>query len=323
MSVLIFTENWEGQFKKMTYELVSYASAVAEMMNIPLVAVSIGNVEESELNKLATYGADKIVTVADNRIKGLDAKAYTSIIAQVAEKEATKLLVFTNNNAGRALAPRLSARLKAGLTSVVLALPESVEPFIIRKKVYSGKASARVKINSEIKVLTLSVNSHEISENPKPVNTETFAAYLQDGDFNINILETNKVTGKLLLTDAELVVSGGRGLKGPENWNLVLDLAEALGAGTACSRPVADEGWRPHEEHTGQTGKVIAPNLYIAAGISGAIQHLAGISGTKCLVAVNKDPEAPIFEAADYGIVGDVMEVLPKLTEAVNKLKNS
>jgi len=319
MSVLVFTENWDGKFKKVSFELVSYASKIAEMLNTQTVALSIGNVQDDELNSLGKYGADKIVSVKNDKLNILDNQAYTSVIAQVAEKENAKVVVIAQNNMGKALAPRLSVKLKAGLGAGVSKLPSSVEPFTIFKKVYSGKAYSNVVIKSDVKILTLAQNSFEFEENPKSPAVETFEPNV--GEIKTNVADVEKQTGKLLLTDAEIVVSGGRGMKSADNWGPIEELADILGAATACSRPVSDEGWRPHGEHTGQTGKIIAPNLYIAAGISGAIQHLAGISGSKCIVAINTDKDAPIFEAADYGIVGDASKVLPELIQAVKEIK--
>ncbi|MFP4024937.1 MAG: electron transfer flavoprotein subunit alpha/FixB family protein [Thiohalospira sp.] len=318
MSVLVFTENWDGKFKKLSFELVSYANKVAEMLNTQTVALSIGDVQDDELKKLSNYGADKVVSVNNDKFKVLDNQAYTSVIAQTAEKEGAKVVVIAHNNMGKALAPRLSVKLKAGVGSAVTKLPSSVEPFTIYKKVFSGKAFANVVIKSDVKILTLAQNSFEIIEKAKDAVIEQFDA--QVGDIKTKVKDVQKQTGKLLLTDAEIVVSGGRGMKSPENWAPVEELASLLNGATACSRPVSDEGWRPHEEHTGQTGKIIAPNLYIAIGISGAIQHLAGISASKCIVAINNDKDAPIFEAADYGIVGDAQKVLPELIKAIKEL---
>jgi electron transfer flavoprotein alpha subunit len=317
MSVLVFTENWDGKFKKQSFELVSYASKIAEMLNTQTIALSIGNVQDDELKKLANYSADKIIRVTNDNLKNLDNQAYTSVIAQVAEKNGANVVVVANNNTGKALAPRLSVRLKAALGSAVTKLPTSVAPFTIYKKVLSGKAFANVVLKSDIKIITLSQNSYEFTENPKAASIETFEPVLDA--VKTTVTDVQKQTGKLILTDAEIVVSGGRGMKSPENWGPIEELAQLLGAATACSRPVSDEGWRPHEEHTGQTGKIVAPNLYIAVGISGAIQHLAGISSSKCIVAINTDKDAPIFEAANYGIVGDAVKVLPALIQAVKE----
>ena len=319
MSVLVFTENWDGKFKKLSFELVSYASKIAEMLNTQTVALSIGNVQDDELKKLGNYGAEKVVSVNNDQLKGLDNQAYTSIIAQVAEKEGAKVVVIAHNNTGKALAPRLSVKLKAGLGAAVTKLPSSVEPFTVNKKAFSGKAFSNLVLKSDVKILTLAQNSFELIENAKDTAIENFDA--QVGEVKTTIQDVQKQKGKLILTDAEVVISGGRGMKSTDNWAPIEELAEVLGGATACSRPVSDEGWRPHEEHTGQTGKIIAPNLYIAAGISGAIQHLAGVSASKCIVAINTDKDAPIFEAADYGIVGDAMKVLPEFISAVKEAK--
>jgi len=320
MSVLVYTENWDGKFKKLSYELVSYASELAIMSGSTAIALSIGKVDESELKTLGNYGAAKVI-VADKEFAGLDNAAYGSIIAQVAEKENANIVVFANNFSGKAIAPRISVKLIAGLVAGVTALPSSSDPFVVKKAVFTGKAYANVEVNSDKKVLTLAQNSFGIIESDNNATIETFSPELSDSNISTKIKDVTKVTGKVLLLDAEIVVSGGRGMKGAENWGPIEELATILGGATACSRPVSDEGWRPHEEHTGQTGKIIAPNLYIAAGISGAIQHVAGVSSSKCIVAINKDSDAPIFETADYGIVGDAIKVLPEMIEAVKELK--
>ena len=322
MAVIVFTENWDGKFKKYSFELVSYASKIAEMLNTQTVAVSIGDVDEDELKKLANYAADRIISVNHDKLKYLDNQAYTSVLAQVAEKEGANVFVIAHNNTGKAIAPRLSARLKAGIGSDVKQVPSSLEPFTITKKVFSGKAFADMVIKSDKKILTLAQNSFELIENPKEPVIEKFDPEISDDLVKTEVKDVEKHRDQLLLTDAEIVVSGGRGLKASENWEPIEELASALGGATACSRPVSDEGWRPHEEHTGQTGKIISPNLYIAVGISGAIQHIAGVSGSKCIVAINNDKDAPVFEVADYGIVGDAFEVLPKLIDAIEEAKS-
>lgn len=321
MSVLVFVENWDGKFKKATLELVSYAKGLASMTGTSVVAVSIGNVEKPELDKLGKYGAGKIVTVTDGRLNALDNQAYTSVIAQVAANESAEVVVLSNNNTGKAIAPRLSVKLKAGIGAGVNKLPISISPFVIQKRAYSGNAYASVLIKTPVKILTLSQNSYELSENPVDALFENLDIEVDNGLLKTTVKEVRKQTGKILLTDADIVVSGGRGMKSPDNWGPLTELAELLGAATACSRPVSDEGWRPHDEHTGQTGKIIAPNLYFAIGISGATQHLAGVSSSKYIVAVNTDKDAPIFGAAQYGIVGDAAKVLPKLVEAVKEMK--
>jgi electron transfer flavoprotein alpha subunit len=321
MSVLVYTQNWEGKFKKSTFELVSYASKVAQMLNTNLVCITIGPITEEELRKPGKYGADKIIRLESPLSSVLDNQVYTDIIAQVAIKENAKIIVFSNNNEGRAVAPRLSVRLRAGMASGVSKLPLSLAPFTVYKKSYSGNAFAHLVINTDIKILTLAQNSFELIETSDNAVTETQELVVDEALQKTTVREVQKQTGKLLITDAEVVVSGGRGMKSPDNWGPLVELADVLGAATACSRPVSDEGWRPSEEHTGQTGKVISPNLYIAVGISGATQHLAGVSSSKYIVAINTDKDAPIFEAAQYGIVGDALKVLPELVEAAKELK--
>jgi len=322
MSVLVFLENWDGRFKKLSFELVSYAAKVAEMLGQQSIALSIGKVDASELAKLATYGADKIISIENEIIKAFDDQAYTEMIAEVSRKTGANLLLLANNNTGKALAPRLSVRLKAGMASGVSKLPVTTSPFVVYKKVYSGKAFANVEIKTEIKILTLAQNSFEVVESPKAVVIEKMDIQPDSSLMKTQVKEVQKQSGKILITDADIVVSGGRGMKSPDNWAPLVELADLLGAATACSRPVSDEGWRSHDEHTGQTGKIIAPNLYFAIGISGATQHLAGVSSSKYIVAINTDKDAPIFEAAQYGIVGDAQKVLPKLVEAVKEMKS-
>ncbi len=322
MSVIVFLENWDGKFKKLSFELVSYASKVAGMINDEVVALSIGKVDTSELEKLAVYGAEKVISIENNTINTFDDQAFTGMIAEVANKNSAKILVLANNNSGKALAPRLSVRLKAGVASGVSKLPVSVNPFVVYKKVYSGKAFANVEIKTEIKIITLAQNSFELSESKKAFVLEKMDIQPDSSLMKTQVKEVQKQSGKILITDADIVVSGGRGMKSPDNWGPLLELADLLGAATACSRPVSDEGWRPQEEHTGQTGKIIAPNLYFAIGISGATQHLAGISSSKVIVAINTDKDAPIFEAAQYGIIGDALKVLPKLVDAVKEMKS-
>ena len=319
MSVLVFAENWDGKFKKASFELVSYASKIAEMLNSSATVVSIGNVDESELKSLEKYGANKIVSINNEQLNILDNQAYTEVISQVVNNESAKLIILSNNNTGKALAPRLSAKFKAGIGAGVVDVPSSTEPFTVKKKVFSGKAFANIAIKSDIKILTLNQNSIEFAEKDNSAAIENYSPAL-DGSIKTQVKDVQKVTGKVLLNDAEIVISGGRGMKSGDNWGPIEELAEVLGAGTACSRPVSDEGWRPHDEHTGQTGKIIAPNLYIAAGISGATQHIAGISSSKCIVAINTDKDAPIFEAADYGVVGDASKVLPEFIKVVKEL---
>lgn len=322
MSVLVYTENWDGKFKKATFELASYAVHLAGMMRTDAIALSIGRVDEPELKKLGRYGISKVLRVEDDRMKQLDNQVFTRVIAEVAEKENASVLLLAHNNTGKALAPRLSIRLKAGLVTAVTGLPLESDPFTVMKKAFTGKAFSRVQIHTEKKILTLAQNSYQVVEQEVTASIVDYSP-ATPGDPKTHVQEVFKQSGKVILTDADIVVSGGRGMKSPGNWGPIEELASLLGAATACSRPVSDEGWRPHEEHTGQTGKIIAPVLYFAIGISGAIQHLAGVSSSKFIVAVNTDPDAPIFEAADYGIVGDAQKVLPALIDAIREAKNA
>lgn len=321
MSVLIYIDNTDGKFKKAGFEAVSYGVALAAQAGSEAVAVSLGNVDEAELLKLGNYGVSKVLSSTDERFASMDNQAAAKALAFAAAKVGAEIVVLAHNNLGKAIAPRLAVKLQAGLVSNATGLPLNLSPFTVNKNVFTGKAIGHAVVHTAVKVLTLSYNSFGVVENPVSANIETFDAGLGDSDFGLKVEQTQKVTGKILLSEAEIVVAGGRGMKGPENWGGIEELAEILGAGTACSRPVSDEGWRSHGEHVGQTGKIIAPNLYFALGISGAIQHLGGVSGSKVIVAVNKDPDAPIFEAADYGIVGDVMKVLPQFIEAAKELK--
>lgn len=321
MSVLAYTENWDGKFKKISFELVSYAHQLAAKMNTHAVVLSIGNVADEELKKLCHYGASKIIRVDDSRIGGLVNQAFTDIITQVAEKEAADVVVFSHNFTGKALAPRVAVRLKAGVASGVNALPDSFDPFVVKKSVFTGKAIGHITIKSPKKVLTLFPNSVETVVADEQSAIESFAPQINDAHFTTKVLDVKKVTDKILLTDAEVVVSGGRGMKGADKWGPLEELAGLLGAATACSRPVSDEGWRSHHEHVGQTGKIIGPNVYIALGISGAIQHLGGVSAAKHIIAINTDKDAPIFETAEYGVIADVHQMLPRLVEAVKEAK--
>ncbi len=321
MAILIYTQNYDGKFKKSVFELVTYGAAVAKELGTEVTAVTTGKLDTETLKELGKYGAEKIITITNEELNDFSAQAYAYAIEQVAKKINADLIIFGNNPYGRAIAPRLSVKLNAGLAAGVTALPSSVSPFTVKKRVFSGKAFADVVIKSETKIITLNQNSYKVEENPVDISTEEFTAEIPEGAYAVKPIETVKSSGKMSVTDAEILVSGGRGLKGPENWGMIEEMAEILGAGTSCSRPVSDLDWRPHEEHVGQTGKVVAPNLYIAIGISGAIQHLAGVNGSKVMVVINTDPEAPFFEAADYGIIGDAFEVVPKLNEAFKKFK--
>lgn len=323
MSVLVYIENRNGTFGKATKELISYAMRIAKDTNSAAVALSIGNIEQEELRRLGQFGIAKILTVTGESYNSRDDQAYSEIIKQSACSIQANTVILANNFTGKALAPRIAVKLEAGLSTGVTGLPESYEPFVIRKKIFSGKASVSIVIETPVKVLTLAQNSFGISESPTEVVIEEFTPVLDPGSIKTMVVSSEKVSGKVLLTEADIVVSGGRGMKSPDNWGPIEELAGLLGAATACSRPVSDEGWRPHTEHVGQTGKVVAPNLYFALGISGAIQHLAGVNSSRVIVAVNKDPEAPIFTAADYGVVGDLQVVLPALTDAVKTFKSN
>ena len=321
MSVLVFAENWEGKFKKSTFEAVSYANEIAKISGTTTTAVVVGNVAENDLKQLGDYGATKILNVNDTKLANFINQAYATIIAQAVKDESATVVVLSNTYSGKALAPHVAVKLQAGLVAGVTQLPKTGDKFIVRKKAFSGKAFADVVITSPIKVLTLAVNSFTLIKTNNAAVVSAYSPSIPETDFRSVSKEVVKTAGKISLTEAEIVVSAGRGMKGPENWGMIEELANQLGAATACSKPVADIGWRPHHEHVGQTGKAIAPNLYIAIGISGAIQHLAGINSSKVIVAINKDTEAPFFKAADYGIVGDAFEVVPKLIEAVKVFK--
>ncbi|MET3499358.1 electron transfer flavoprotein alpha subunit [Mucilaginibacter rubeus] len=324
MSVLIYAENTGGKFKKSVFEAVSYARAIADQNNTSLTAVSIGNVDATELALLSKYGVDKVLNVSGDKLKEFVNQAYASVIAEAAKKEGSAVVVLSNTFSGRGLAPRIGVKLEAGVADGAVALPEQTGgSFKVKKTAFSGKAFATVELTSAIKVIALVPNSYKVVETGGTAQVEDFSVETKASDFKAMIKEIVRSTDKVSLPDAEIVVSGGRGLKGPENWGMIEELAELLGAATACSKPVSDAGWRPHSEHVGQTGIAVSPNLYIAVGISGAIQHLAGVSSSKIIVVINKDPEAPFFKVADYGIVGDAFEVLPKLIAAVKEYKAS
>jgi electron transfer flavoprotein alpha subunit len=321
MSVLVYAENAEGKFKKSAYELVSYGYAIAKKMNTTLSVVSIGKVIPQELENLGKYGAAKVLNAAGDKLDKFINQAYASVIAAAAKAEGATVVVLSNSFSGKGLAPRVSIKLGAALVSAVVALPEISTGFVVKKTAFSGKAFAEVELLSENKVLTLNPNAYKIVESVETGSINDFNPELPASDFGTSVQEIVKASNKISLPEAELVVSGGRGLKGPENWGMVEELAGLLGAATACSKPVSDADWRPHSEHVGQTGIAISPNLYIAIGISGAIQHLAGVSSSKVIVVINKDPEAPFFKVADYGIVGDAFEVVPKLIQALKTFK--
>ncbi|WP_139956089.1 electron transfer flavoprotein subunit alpha/FixB family protein [Flavicella sediminum] len=316
MSVLVFAEASEGKFKKIAFEAVSYGKKVAEQLGVSLVALTINADNAAEL---AAYGAAKIIKVNNEVLKSFDAKITANIIQQVAEKEASQVVVIDSSSNGLYLAPLVAVNLNAGFASNVMAAPSSTTPFVVKRKAFSNKAFNNTEINTEVKVIGLAKNSFGIFENNTTASEEDFSPEIIAS--GVSSVGVNKASGKVTIADAEIVVSGGRGLKGPENWGLIEDLAEVLDAALACSKPVSDLGWRPHGEHVGQTGKPVASNLYIAIGISGAIQHVAGINASKVKVVINTDPEAPFFKVADYGIVGDAFEVVPELIEKLKAFK--
>ncbi len=318
MSVLIFIDTNEGHVKKASFEAMTYGSKIAEQLGTTAEGVLLGS-SKDDLEALGKYGVKKIHHVNNPALDHLDAQTYTKAIADVAGKTGANVIVFSNNVDGKAIAPRLSARLKAGLVSGAVALPDTSKGFIVKKNVFSGKAFANIALNTDVKIIALNPNAYLTIA--REGTAEIIATDIAVDAPKVKVTAVNKVSGEVPLTEAETVVSAGRGMKGPENWGIIEDLAKSLHAATACSRPVADAHWRPHNEHVGQTGTAIAPTLYIAIGISGAIQHLAGVNRSKVIVVINKDPEAPFFKAADYGIVGDAFEIVPKMTEAIKKIK--
>jgi electron transfer flavoprotein alpha subunit len=320
MSVLIFVDHNEGTIKKNSFEALSYGASLASQMGVDAAALVLGTVND-DLGTLGQYGVKKVYQVGDASLNQLDAQVYSKLIAEAVKSTGSSVLVFSNNLTGKSTASIVAARLQAGLVSGAVALPDLSNGFVVKKNVFSGKAFAYVALKTDVKVIAINPNSYTI--NKTEGSAEVVPLSIPVPERKVKVTATNKVAGKVPLSEAELVVSAGRGLKGPENWGMVEELADLLGAATACSRAVADVHWRPHHEHVGQTGLAIAPNLYIAIGISGAIQHLAGVNRSKVIVVINKDPEAPFFKAADYGIVGDAFEVVPKMIEAVKKLKAS
>jgi len=319
MSVLILIDTAEGHVKKATLEAITYGVKIAEQLGTTAEGIALGTVKD-ELASLGKYGVKKIHHVNNESLNHMDAQIYANLIEHVATKTGASVIIFSNNIDGKAIAPRLSARMKAGLVSGAVALPDTSNGFVVKKNVFSGKAFANISISTDVKIISLNPNSYQTTAGEG--SAEVILTEIPVEASKIKITAVNKLSGDILLTEAEIVVSAGRGMKGPENWGMIEELAKLLHAATACSRPVADAHWRPHNEHVGQTGIAIAPNLYIAIGISGAIQHLAGVNRSKVIVVINKDPEAPFFKAADYGIVGDAFEIVPKMIEAVKKLKS-
>jgi electron transfer flavoprotein alpha subunit len=318
MSILIYAESVEGKFKKVAFELASYAKKVAESLGTTVTAVVINPGDVSELSK---YGVDKVLKVNNDKLAGFTAKAYADVIKQAAQKENAKLVLLSSTTDSIYLSSLVAVALDAGFASNVVGLPVSTSPFQVRRNAFSNKAFNITEISTDVKVLGLAKNAYGISENASTLTEEDFDPSIGESDFGVKVESVEKVSGKVSIADAETVVSAGRGLKGPENWGMIEELATVLGAATACSKPVSDLGWRPHGEHVGQTGKPVATNLYIAIGISGAIQHIAGISSSKIKVVINSDPEAPFFKVADYGIVGDAFDVVPRLLEKFKAFK--
>lgn len=320
MSVLVYTESEEGKFKKTALEVASYAKGVADKLGTEVTAVTINAQDISELGQ---YGVDKVLKVGDQKLQQFNAAAYADAIAQAVQKEGAKVVILSQSANAKYIAPLLTVALEAGYASNVVALPEETEPLKVKRTAFTNKAFNITAFTTDIKIIGLSKNAYGLKENSASVSEEEFAPDLKESDFNVEVVSVDKTTNKVTIADAEIVVSGGRGMKGPENWKMIEDLAEVLGAATACSKPVSDMGWRPHSEHVGQTGKPVAANLYVAVGISGAIQHLAGINASKTKLVINNDPEAPFFKAADYGIVGDAFEIVPRLTEKLKEFKAS
>lgn len=318
MSVLIFIEHSEGLIKKSAHEVLTYGAKLAAQLGTTAEGLVLGTVNEN-LTTLGKYGVTKINQINNELLNTIDSKLYAATIAEAVTLTGASVVIFSHTPTGKSIAARVSAKLKAGLVSGAAALPDTSNGFIVRKSVFSSKAFANISINTAIKVISVNPNSISvvIGNGEATLNQLT----INVGSPSIKIIAVNKITGEIPLTEADIVVSGGRGLKGPENWGVLLDLAKALGAATACSRPVGDAHWRPHHEHVGQTGVQVAPNLYIALGISGAIQHLAGVNRSKIMVVINKDPEAPFFKSADYGIVGDLFEIVPQMTAEIKRIK--
>ena len=314
MSVLVYTESWNGSFRKSTFEAVSYANETAKLLGTNVIAISLGEVSDNELSKLGNYGVSKVVSISD--IEKGDSQSTTNAIANLANNAIA--IIFSNTYTAKMIAPRLSVKLKIGAITNVIEIASNTAPFTVKRKAFSTKAIEVAAVNSEKVILSISPNSFGLIETGGSCTIETVKSTEKGG---ITIEGEETLSGKISISEAEIVVSGGRGLKGPENWGMIEELAELLGAATACSKPVSDIGWRPHSEHVGQTGKAVTADLYIAIGISGAIQHLAGVNSSKVMVAINTDPEAPFFKAADYGIIGDAFEVVPKMIEEIKKIK--
>lgn len=318
MSILIYAETAEGKFKKVAFELASYGKKVAEALGTTVTAVTVN---AGDVSELAKYGVDKVLKVNSDKLSGFTAKAYADVIKQAAQKENVKLVLLSSTTDSLYLAPLVAVALDAGFASNVVGLPVSTSPFQVKRNAFSNKAFNITEISTDVKVLSLAKNSYGIFESAAAATAEDFSPSISDADFSVKVESVEKGSGKVTIADADVVVSGGRGMKGPENWGMLEDLATVLGAATACSKPVSDLGWRPHSEHVGQTGKPVATNLYIAVGISGAIQHIAGINSSKVKLVINSDPEAPFFKVADYGVVGDAFDIVPRLTQKLKEFK--
>lgn len=317
MSTLVFVESNEGKIKKTSLEAVSYAAGLGS----EVTAIAMGSIGKDALAAIGKYGAAKVLHVDDPRLDQEVIQAYANILVQALEQTGAETLVLANSSLGTPVAARVAARTDASLATNVVALPDTSSGFVVKRSIYSGKAYSLVELTHNRKVIAIRKNAAEASETGQPADVQGYQPEIRDSDFGIRVTGTEKASGEVLLPEAEIIVSGGRGMKGPENWGMLEELAKALGAATGCSKPVSDMGWRPHHEHVGQTGVKVSPQLYIAVGISGAIQHLAGVNTSKYIVVINKDPDAPFFKAADYGIAGDAFEVLPRLTEAINASK--
>jgi len=320
MSVIIFTEIDNGALKKSSLEAVYYGAEVAKMKGTTATVLAIGEASEAELAKAGSFGATKVLHANDARLATGNIQAYADVLASAVAQEGSEVVVLAKSSLGDAVAARVAGKLKAAIVSNVTELPNLSGGFKVTRSIYTGKAFATVEMKSDKKIIAIKKNAVSVVESGASASVEAFTPALKDSDFVVKVTGTHKASSTISLPEADIVVSAGRGLKGPENWGIVEDLANALGAATACSKPVSDLDWRPHHEHVGQTGIKVSPNLYIAAGISGAIQHLAGVNSSKVIVVINKDPEAPFFKAADYGIVGDVFDILPRLTKAVKAL---
>ena len=317
MSVIIYAESENGKIKKSAFELASYGYEIASEMDVPLIAVTFN---QDKVESLGTYGIEKVIKFKGPSISNFTALQYAENIASIAKENEAKIIILSSSANAKYLAPKLSINLSAGYASNVISLPEKLKPLTVKRSCFTNKAFNICSLSNEINIVGLSNNSYEIKENPKSIEIIEKNSSFTETTLKVEKLE--KSSGKVTIADANVVVSGGRGLKGPENWHLIEDLADALGGATACSKPVSDMGWRPHSEHVGQTGKPVASNLYIAIGVSGAIQHLAGVNSSKVKVVINNDPEAPFFKAADYGIVGDAFEVIPQLTKKLKEFKS-